>query len=200
VASVLERLGPAVDERLRPLFARARLPYPPRVVHLLAFKQERKIELWAEAGGPPAFVRSYRVLRASGKPGPKLQEGDWQVPEGLYRVTWLNPRSDYHLSLKLDYPNAFDRVKARQEDRGDLGGDIFIHGSDVSAGCLAVGDPAVEELFVLAARVGASNVRVLIAPSDLRRGDPPEETKYRPPWLPELYAQLRAELERFRCC
>jgi hypothetical protein len=63
-----------------------------------------------------------------------------------------------------------------------------------------VGDPAVEELFVLAARVGASNVRVLIAPSDLRRGDPPEETKYRPPWLPELYAQLRAELERFRCC
>jgi hypothetical protein len=200
VAAVVERLGGAVDGRLAPLFARAQVAYPPRVVHLLAFKEERKIELWAEAGGAPAFVRSYRVLRASGKAGPKMEEGDWQVPEGLYRVTWLNPRSGYHLSLKLDYPNAYDRIKARLEERRDLGGDIFIHGSDVSAGCLAVGDEAVEELFVLAARVGASNMRVLIAPNDLRREEPPADTKYRPAWLPELYAQIRAELGRFRCC
>lgn len=200
VAGVLAAIGPQVDARLQPLFVRARQAYPPRRVHLLAFKQERKIEVWAESGGAPAFVRSYRVLRASGKAGPKLEEGDWQVPEGIYQVTWLNPASQYHLSLKLDYPNSYDRIKARLEDRSDLGGDIFIHGSDISAGCLAVGDAAVEELFVLAARVGASNVRVVIAPNDLRRHPPPAETKYRPAWLPELYAQIRQELERFRCC
>ena len=195
---VVEALGKAVDARLQPLFGRARVPYPPAHVHLLAFKQERKIELWAQAGGGPVFIRSYPVLLASGKSGPKLAKGDWQVPEGIYAVTSLNSASNHYLSLKLDYPNAFDRQKAAEENRTNLGGDIFIHGKGLSRGCLAVGDAAIEELFVLAARMGAPNLRVIITPNDLRQKQPPADTKYRPVWLSELYTVIRAELASFR--
>ncbi len=200
--SLLERtvleLSPKVEARLRPLVERAQLGFPPQRLHLLAFKAERKIELWGESGGGPRFVRSYPVLRASGKPGPKLREGDWQVPEGIYAVTWLNPRSAYYLSLKLGYPNAFDRARAKEDGRTELGGDIFIHGRDLSSGCLAVGDAAVEDLFVMAAKVGIGNVRVIIAPNDLRTREPPGDSERRPPWLPDLYKLLRGALEPFR--
>lgn len=92
------------------------------------------------------------MLAASGGPGPKLREGDLQVPEGVYRLTAFNPNSSYHLSLRVDYPNAEDRAAedravARSDRRTSLGGDIFIHGKAVSIGCLAIGDPGIEELL-----------------------------------------------------
>jgi hypothetical protein len=198
VAQVVAAKGPAVEERLAPLFRRARLRYPPRRISLLAFKREQKLEVWAANGGSPAFIRSYRILGASGHSGPKLKQWDLQVPEGIYRVTWLHPNSSYHLSMKLDYPNAFDRRKAREDARTDLGGDIFIHGDDVSIGCIAIGDAAIEDLFVLAARVGISNVEVVIAPSDLRRGAPPTLPASAPAWTDLLYARIDSALERFR--
>jgi hypothetical protein len=198
VEAVLERYGEAVDARLQPAFARAGVPYPPSRVHLLAFKKERKIELWAEGAGKRAFVRSFPVLGASGRAGPKLEEGDWQVPEGVYAISYLNPESAYHLSMKVDYPNDFDRQKAKSDGRTDLGGDIFIHGKDLSIGCLAVGDASIEELFVLVARVGPQNADVVIAPNDLRGGRPASrDLRYRPSWLPELYGMIRAALAPF---
>jgi hypothetical protein len=100
--------------------------------------------------------------------------------------------------MKLDYPNAFDRAQATKEGRTDLGGDIFIHGRDVSIGCLAVGDPAIEELFVLAARVGIAKVRVVVAPWDLRRKAPPVARASQPAWVPELYAELGRALGAYR--
>jgi hypothetical protein len=111
------------------------------------------LELWTEDTAA-RLVHRYPVLAASGALGPKLRQGDLQVPEGVYRVLWLNPNSSYHLSMKLDYPNAFDREHARRDRRTDLGGDIFVHGRAVSIGCVALGDPAIEELFVLAADTG----------------------------------------------
>ena len=194
---VVARLGDEVTARLGRSFARAGVRFPPERLHLLAFEQERLLELWADDGGAPRFIRSYAIKAASGKAGPKLVEGDRQVPEGVYRVTWLNPKSAYHLSLKLDYPNEFDRAKAVLENRVNLGGDIFVHGSDQSIGCLAMGDPAIEDLFVLAARVGPENVRVVIAPNDLRSKQPPTDLRYSPAWLPELYQDLRRQLQLF---
>jgi hypothetical protein len=197
VAEVLERVGAAAESRLKPLFERARVPYPPGKVYLLAFKEERRLELWAESSNGPAFVRAYRILRASGGTGPKLRAGDWQIPEGIYQVTGLNPNSRFYLSLKLNYPNDFDRLKARKDGRSDLGGDIFIHGNDPSRGCIGVGNPDIEELFALAVRTGPSNTEVIIAPHDLREKPPPRFTKTASPWLPELYARLREGLARF---
>lgn len=200
VESVVASVGPAARARLRPHFERAGVAYPPARVSLLAFKSERALELWVWAahGGGPRFVRRYAVLAASGGPGPKLREGDRQVPEGRYRVLWLNPNSSYHLSLKLDYPNAFDQAQARRAGRTGLGGDIFIHGRAVSIGCLALGDEAIEELFVLAADVGVARVETLIAPVDFRVRELRDDER-RPdlPWLDRLYDELRRALRRY---
>ncbi len=198
IADVVATLGPAARARLAPHFARAGVSFPPRALTLVAFKAERRLELWAEARGAPRFVRAWVIQAASGGPGPKLREGDLQVPEGIYRVLWLNPASNYHLSLKLDYPNAFDRAQARRDGRTRLGGDIFIHGRAVSIGCLALGDQAIEELFVLVADVGVARTRVLIVPVDLRARELRED-ELRPdlPWLAGLYDRLRHELRRY---
>lgn len=199
VAEVMGAIGPPTRPRLLPFFRAAAVPYPPRRLALLALKEERRLELWAETAPRPVFIRSYPVLAASGGPGPKLAEGDGQVPEGIYRVLWLNPNSRFHLSMKLDYPNAFDRVKARSDGRRRLGGDIFIHGNAVSIGCLAMGDEAIEELFVLVADTGLEKVRVLIAPRDLRTGPADgNESARRVAWASDLYRRLAAELAGFR--
>lgn len=199
VAARLRQVSGAVDERLGPEFRRSGAPYPPRHLFLLAFKEEDVVELWAGSrrdDPKPVLVKRYAVLAASGGPGPKLLEGDLQVPEGFYRVLWLNPASSYHLSMKLDYPNAFDRARGREEGRTRLGGDIFVHGRDVSIGCLALGDRAIEELFVLAARVGVANVDFLIAPRDLRVKPAPAQHGQRP-WVGRLWDDLASALRRF---
>lgn len=198
VADVVRSLGPEARARLRPHFEKAGVAYPPRAATLVALKAERRLELWAEDARGQRFVREYEIQAASGRLGPKLVEGDLQVPEGLYRVLFLNPTSSYHLSMKLDYPNAFDRRQAARDGRRQLGGDIFIHGRAVSIGCIALGDPAIEELFVLAHDVGVPRLKAVIAPQDFRR-QRPDAAGLRPDvgWLPELYAQLERELRRY---
>ena len=69
----------------------------------------------------------YPILAASGVLGPKLREGDKQVPEGIYGAEALNPNSKFHLSIRLNYPNTFDRRMAQSDGRTQLGGDIMIH-------------------------------------------------------------------------
>jgi hypothetical protein len=67
------------------------------------------------------------------------------VPEGFYFIDRFNPESSYHLSLGLNYPNPSDRIRS---DHGRPGGDIFIHGSNQTIGCLPLGDEAIEELYL----------------------------------------------------
>jgi hypothetical protein len=139
-------------------------------------------------------VKSWRVLGASGDVGPKLREGDRQVPEGVYAIESLNPMSRFHLALRVAYPNDFDRARGAEDGRTELGSDIMVHGSDVSVGCLAMGDEAAEELFVVAALVGVENVSILITPCDLRvepDAKPPADT---PPWTAALWAEIGASL------
>ncbi|MDB4930782.1 MAG: inner rane protein [Myxococcaceae bacterium] len=197
-ATVRERLvtyEPAVRARLAADLAREGLAWPPRHLWLVALKRERMLRVYA--AGPdarPRHLRDYPVRGASGGPGPKLRQGDGQVPEGIYGVESLNPNSHYHLALRVDYPSADDRAQAAREGRRELGGDIMIHGSNASVGCLAMGDEAAEDLFVLAARAGVGHVRVWIAPVDLRaqpRWTPPAGT---PRWMDARYRALRDAL------
>jgi murein L,D-transpeptidase YafK len=169
----------------------------PKQLALLAFKAEKRLELYASAGTVWVHVKDYPILAASGQPGPKLREGDKQVPEGVYQVVALNNASAYHLSLKLDYPNAFDRQKAKLEKRTRLGGEICIHGKDVSIGCIAVGDTAIEEIFHIASKAGAPNVKIIIAPNDLRCSPPVTPQRPDLPWLPEFYRDLKTQLRPF---
>lgn len=194
VAQRLEQYGEPVRARLAPDFARAGAAYPPASLELVVFKRERVLELYA--AGPDRklkYVRRYGVTAASGGPGPKLREGDGQVPEGIYPIESLNPNSLFHLSLRVGYPNDFDRARARADGRERLGGDIMIHGNEVSIGCVAIGDEGAEDLFVLAATTGVSRVRAVIAPSDLRVERAPSGRGI-PAWAPELYKKIKAEL------
>jgi hypothetical protein len=196
IDEVLLRLGPRVRARWKPFVAGAGLPYPPSELALLGFKRERRLEVWGRADGPWARIDVLSILAASGGDGPKLRQGDRQVPEGLYRLIAFNPRSNFHLSMMVDYPNLDDLAAAATDGRFDLGGDIFIHGGAKSIGCLAIGDGPIEDLFVLVADVGIERVQVILAPRDPRGGIPlaavPEL-----PFTADLYARIQAALVPF---
>jgi murein L,D-transpeptidase YafK len=132
----------------------------------------------------------------SGVLGPKLKEGDMQVPEGLYKVESLNPNSLYHLALRVNYPNSQDRLWGKQDGRSELGSDIMIHGKTCSIGCLAMGDEAAEDLFVLAAETGIDNVTIILSPVDFRTQGLPEKKPALPPWAGALYDAIKTELEK----
>lgn len=196
-AERLQEYGAVVADRLRPDFTKAGVTYPPKQITLVILKQERRVELYAADDSSQGFrfIRAYPILAASGHAGPKLQEGDEQVPEGIYAVDSLNPNSHYHLALHVNYPNAFDRRQAQSEKRTNLGGDIMIHGSDVSIGCVALGNPAAEDVFILAATTGIGNVRLLFCPFDFRiHAEIPLGGQ--PSWTAELYSGLKASLDR----
>jgi murein L,D-transpeptidase YafK len=122
---------------------------PGRKVYLRAFKESSELEIWMmpESGAEWVHFKTWPIARWSGRLGPKLREGDGQTPEGFYHTDTdsLNPRSRFHLSFDVNYPNAWDKARDRN---GSL---IMIHGSDVSIGCLAMTDPAIEQIYTLVA-------------------------------------------------
>ena len=188
-ADVVASLEASRRAALREAVTRAGSPYPPRRLRLVGLKEEKTLEVWAPGGGRWIRLKAYPVLAASGGPGPKLREGDGQVPEGIYRLTAFNPNSSYHLSIRVDYPNAEDRRAAALDGRTTLGGDIFIHGKAVSIGCLAIGDPAIEELYLLLADTGLRNADIVLTPS-LR----PVTPTGAPAWIGERYERIRQSL------
>ena len=134
----------AMRERLE----RAGLPWPPAELLLRAYKAEGELELWGSRRGGQRLVPilTWKLCALSGELGPKRREGDGQVPEGIYRVDSLNPRSSFHLSMRISYPNRADRILG---DPNAPGSAIMIHGDCASIGCLAMSDERIEELWVL---------------------------------------------------
>lgn len=186
-------------QRLAPALRAKDFSYPLKGFTLLAIKDASLLQLFAHDNkGRATHIKDYPVLAESGTLGPKLREGDGQIPEGIYKVNFLNANSLYHLSLRLNYPNEFDQKMAKRDGRTQLGGDIMIHGKSVSIGCIAIGDPGIEEIFCLAARAGAQNIEVIIVPTDWRSKPFDNKAVKGPVWLPELYATLKAELDQFR--
>jgi hypothetical protein len=192
------RYGLRVEPQLKSFFNKAGVSYPPREVALLAFKSERKIELWAKNSRLIwKHIHDYSLTGFSGRLGPKLRENDKQIPEGIYKLVNFNPYSSMHLSMMINYPNNFDKQKGYQDGRRNLGNNIFIHGKNLSVGCLAVGDLAIDQLFVLARRVGLNHIQIIISPNDLRHRKPSTTTFAQPRWLPELYQQIAESLKPF---
>ena len=115
-------------------------------VHLIAYKQEGVMEVWVE-GANKRYKRfaSYPICTFSGGVGPKLREGDSQTPEGFYEILpkMMNPWSSYHLGINLGFPNHYDRSYGRT---GSL---IAIHGGCASIGCFAMGNSAIEEIYLV---------------------------------------------------
>ena len=158
-------------EALKSKFARAGIPFPPTAIFLRAFKQEKQLELWVQdSNRKMKRLESYPVCGVSGVLGPKRREGDGQIPEGVYYIDRLNPVSQFHLSLGLNYPNASDRKFGHPKTPGS---DIFIHGDCVSIGCLAMTDELIEEIYlsvIYAKNAGQKKVPVHIYPFRFQSG------------------------------
>jgi murein L,D-transpeptidase YafK len=138
-------------------------------IYLRAFKTEKIIELWAKNISDNTFilVKEFPICDMSGSVGPKRRYRDLQVPEGFYRISDLNPFSKYYLSVKINYPNASDSTRGV---RGHLGNNIFIHGSCISSGCLAITNERIKELYVYcieAYNSGQEEIKITIFPAKL---------------------------------
>jgi len=128
---------------------------------ILVFKSSKLMEVFYDN----RLIMTVSILAASGKEGPKIKEGDSQVPEGIYKIDVLNPNSSYYLSMRISYPNEMDRKRSKARGLTELGGDIYIHGKAASIGCIAIGDDKIEDLYFLANLAGLKNTKVVIAPS-----------------------------------
>jgi hypothetical protein len=198
VEAVIDMYGAPMRQALSPIFAMQNIPYPPKRMTWIGLKEEKVLLVFApDMAGKMKQVLSYPIIGASGVSGPKLREGDKQVPEGFYGIMRFRPVVLAHLGLEVGYPNTEDRKHGAQEHRTTLGGDIMIHGHFYSTGCLAMGDPAIEELFVMAHDVGLENIKIIFAPCNLTVREPQLDLKKQPKWVPALYERLRNELRNY---
>ena len=138
------------EDTLQRQFEAKGLTWPAKYVYLRSFKYDSQLEVWVknEIKEPFKLFKTYRVCALAGTMGPKRMEGDYQVPEGFYYINEFNPRSSFYLSLGINYPNASDRILS---DSISPGGDIFIHGSCVTVGCIPLTDQYIDELYIISA-------------------------------------------------
>lgn len=137
-------------------------------IFIRVFKEEKRTEIWISKNAKSKFelLKTYNVARSSGILGPKRAEGDLQVPEGFYHIDRFNPLSSFHLSLGINYPNASDKILGKEKP----GSDIFIHGSDVTVGCVPLTDDKIKEVYALAVQArngGQKQIEVHIFPFEM---------------------------------
>ncbi len=121
-----------------------------------AYKKEAEMEVWKRDGtGQYALLKTFPICRWSGQLGPKTKQGDRQAPEGFYTITpgQMNPNSSYYLSFDTGYPNAFDRANGR------TGNYLMVHGTCSSAGCFAMTDASMAEIYAVAREAFAGGQR-----------------------------------------
>ncbi|MFA6235265.1 MAG: L,D-transpeptidase family protein [Bacteroidota bacterium] len=118
-------------------------------------------------------IASFPICAMETSPGFKERQGDGRTPDGIYKISLLNPGSSYHLSMKINYPNAVDnarhaRLTRLRGERWSQGGDIFIHGRCVTVGCIAMTDDVIEKLYLLVASLPADrrSIPVMVLPFD----------------------------------
>ena len=160
------------NDSLAKEFKKKNVAYPPRDIYLRAFKAQNELELWGRnsESGEYKLIKLFHICALSGILGPKRAEGDRQVPEGYYFIEDFNPKSDYYLSMLLNYPNYSDALLGAGSRKG---GDIYIHGGCVTVGCMPMTDEGIQELYTIClnAKVnGEENIPVHIFPARFTKG------------------------------
>ena len=155
---------------IKQLFRERKIPFPAEEIYVRIFKRERQLEMWVRPAAQDTFalLKRYEICALSDKLGPKRKQGDKQTPEGFYYIDDFNPRSGFHLSLHIDYPNRSDQILGGAAT--PLGGDIFIHGGCKTLGCMAVTDESIKEIYWLAVEArdnGQQRIPVHIFPTRL---------------------------------
>jgi len=183
------RVGPRLRERLEQAGLQMGAP-----VFLRVFKESRELELWmAGADGGYRKFWTFAICYYSGGLGPKEKAGDEQAPEGFYAVSArsLNPRSAYHMSLDVGYPNRLDLAQGRS------GSKLLIHGDCLSRGCLAMTNRGIEDIYTLvdaALRQGQTEIPVHIFPFRMTEANVKRHSQS--PWRP-FWANLKTGYDLF---
>ncbi|WP_149141751.1 L,D-transpeptidase family protein [Gemmobacter caeruleus] len=123
----------------------------PAVTAIQVHKADRKMYLLHN----DKVLKQYDISLGFAPVGHKQFEGDGKTPEGAYYISYHNPKSRYHLSVGISYPNQNDVAFAEAQGKSP-GGDIMIHGrsrykginkGDWTAGCIAITDSEMEEVY-----------------------------------------------------
>jgi murein L,D-transpeptidase YafK len=127
-------------------------------VLIRTFKKEAELEIWKQRkDGRYVLLSAFPICRWSGQLGPKIRDGDRQVPEGFYAITpgQMMPNSAYYLSFNIGFPNAFDRAW------GHTGDSIMVHGVCSSAGCFSMTDKQIEQIYAIVREAFAGGQRAI---------------------------------------
>jgi murein L,D-transpeptidase YafK len=149
-------MQPLSEQMLAELAAKQMKKESPILLRI--FKEESELEIWKkDASGRFALLRTYPICRWSGELGPKIKTGDRQAPEGFYTITpgLMNPNSSQYLAINTGFPNAYDRANGR------TGSFLMIHGGCSSAGCYAMTDEQIVEIYALAREAFFGNQKSL---------------------------------------
>ena len=186
------RVAPILNPELRALGLKMGDP-----VFVRIFKEEAELEVWMLGDGKTEYelFKTFEICAFSGKPGPKLKEGDRQAPEGFYYVppSRMNPNSQFHLSFDLGFPNEYDTYHGR------MGTFLMVHGNCVSAGCYAMTDIRMEEIYTLVAAAlgdGQKYFRVHAFPFRMTDSRMNQEFKKKGKWL-EFWGNLKEGYDYF---
>ena len=111
------------------------------------YKKERilSLSIFRKSVKKWIILKEFPLIVFTGKLGPKIEEGDRQIPEGIYEITHLNPESKFYLSARISYPNETDLMRSGEKNPGS---NIYIHGGLETKGCICIGDNVMEEVFV----------------------------------------------------
>ena len=166
-------------------------------IFVRVFKEENELELWLRGGAHNEYTlfRIYKIQGWSGRPGPKLREGDGQTPEGFYYVSTsqMRPHTRHHLGFDLGFPNQYDQYHGRN------GSEIMIHGKGASIGSFILSDQNMEELYTLADAAlsrGQNFFRVNVFPFRMTDKRMDGEWKSQPRWI-DFWANLKEGYDFF---
>lgn len=154
------------DPLLREAFKKKGLNYPADNIYIRSFKATNEMEIWVKNKDADTFTlfKKYDICALSGSLGPKRWEGDRQVPEGFYFISDFNDRSDFHLSMLINYPNYSDLILGNKMTPGSA---IYIHGGCYTVGCLPMTNEIIEEIYILSLTTkmnGQNNIPVHVFP------------------------------------
>jgi murein L,D-transpeptidase YafK len=167
---------------------------PSAPVLIRTYKKEAELEVWKLAkDGRYVHIKTFPICRWSGQLGPKQTQGDRQAPEGFYSVTrrQMNPNSHYYLSFDTGFPNAYDKA------HGASGAYLMVHGTCSSAGCYAMTDKQIGEIFAIAREAFAGGQQAFQFQAFPFRMSAQNIAKYRTDKNIDFWRQLKEGSDRF---
>jgi murein L,D-transpeptidase YafK len=167
---------------------------PSAPVLIRTYKKEAELEVWKLArDGRYVHIKTFPICRWSGQLGPKQTQGDRQAPEGFYPIArrQMNPNSHYYLSFDTGFPNAYDKA------HGASGAYLMVHGTCSSAGCYAMTDKQIGEIYAIAREAFAAGQQEFQFQAFPFRMTAQNMAKYRADKNIDFWRQLKEGSDRF---